>query len=263
MNTTQEKETQKEAQRLIQKGDVVSVPFGKGFLAGVVVDVDNTHIKINNYRQDDVKIPNNELVYKFFPGQRYDIREFERIDESTADKLSVRAKLDKFLSKTEVGSFENFVKNHKGDLVQLLKGELTNSLFNGSSIVTNKEGEKELKNWACKFQLYRGINGSLKLNTTWKQDIPIEEVYGVNLTADEIHKMKEKNQSVVLERTRKDGVPFKVFCKYDRDLNTFVTSQYSEKIEEKMKIAYNKKENLDKEQTKTEQVSPKKKGVGM
>jgi len=202
------------------------------------------------------------LVYKFFPGQKYDLREFERVDESTLDKLSVREKLNKFLSKTDVGSFENLVKNHKGDLVQLLKGDLTNSLFNGSSIVTNKEGEKELKNWACKFQLYRGTDGNLKLNTTWKQDLPQEQVYGVALTADEISKMVDKKQSVVLERTRKDGVTFKAFCKYDKDLNTFVTSQYSEKIEEKMKVAYSKRENLGKTE-KVEQSPAKKKGRGL
>jgi len=259
MNTTQEREVEK----AIQKGDVVSVPFGKSFLTGAVIDIDDKHIKIDNYKQEEVKIPNNELVYKFFPGQKYDLREFERVDESTPDKLSVRAKLNKFLSKTEVGSFENLVKNHKGDLVQLLKGDLTNSMFNGSSIVVNKDGEKELKNWACKFQLYRGTDGNLKLNTNWKQEQPQKQVYGVDLTPEEISKMVDKKQSIVLERTRKDGLAFKVFCKFDKDLNTFVTSQYSQRIEEKMKVAYSKRERLDTGQTKTEKVTSKKKGVGI
>lgn len=240
--------TQKKYSKVIEKGDVVSVPFGGKILCGVVTNVAPDKLTINNYTTDNILVPNNNLVYKFFPGQKYDLREFERVDENTTEKLSLKEKLNKFFSKTTVGSYDSFLKNNKGDLVQLLKGQMTNTMFNGSSIVKNEKGEQELKNWSCKFQLFRGPDNFLKLNTAWKQEKLQTKVYGVELTAEQIKNTVEKKQSIVIDRTTGTGVAFKAFCKYDSDLNSFVTSQHDVKIEERMKASYSKKETENQSQ---------------
>ena len=228
----------------IKAGDVVSVPFGAKYLCGIVKDVNPQNITIDNYKSNEILVPNNNKVYKFFPGQKFDIREFEKVDDNSPEKLSLKEKLDKFLSRTEVGSYKNLMANNKGDLVQLLKGQMTNNMFNGQSIITNPEGKQELKNWACKFQLFRGEDGNLKLNTAWKQDQLQTKVYGVELTPEQLKNTMEKNQSVVIERETKGQKPFKAFCKFDKDLNSFVTSQYNEVIAERMKVSYTKREDL-------------------
>lgn len=252
-----------ENEKAIKPGDVVSVPFGSKYLCGIVKAVTNEKITLDNYKNSEIEVPNNNKVYKFFPGQKFDMREFERVDDSTTEKLSLKEKLNKFLSKTDVGSFSNLVANHKGDLIQLLKGQMTNKLFNGQSLVQNPEGKQELKNWACKFQLYRGNDGNLKLNTAWKQEQLQTKVYGVELSPEQLKNTMEKKQSVVIERETKEGIPFKAFCKYDKDLNSFVTSQYDNKIAERMKASYSKKEEQAQSQKEApEQKQTNKKGKG-
>lgn len=249
--------------RTVKVGDVVSVPFGSKFLCGVVKDVKPESITLDNYKSNEIIIPNNNKVYKFFPGQKYDIREFQRVDDGTVEKISLKEKLNKFLSKTEVGSYDSLLAKNKGDLIQLLKGQLTNSIFNGQSVVPNAEGKNELKNWACKFQLYRGGDGNLKLNTIWKQEHLQTKVYGVELTPEQLKNTIENKQSVVINSETKQGIPFKVFCKFDKDLNSFVTSQYNEKVEERMKASYSKKEEQGlSEKTSEKEVPLKKQSKG-
>jgi hypothetical protein len=247
-----ENEQKKEIDRTIKVDDIVSVPFGNKFLIGVVKDISKENITINNYTQNNISIPNNDNVYKFFPGQKFDFREFYKVDGNTPENLSVSERMNKFLSKTTVGSFSEFCSKNKADLVQLLKGNLTNNLYNGNSIITNEKGEKNLQSWACKFQLYRGKDGNLKMNTAWKQEKLQTKVYGVELTPEQLKNTIEKNQSIVIDRQSKEQIPFKAFCKFDKDLNSFVTSQYSEKIEELMKKSYAKKEG----QTHEKSLSP-------
>lgn len=312
-------------EKAIKPGDVVSVPFGSKYMCGIVKSVSTDKLTLDNYKNSEIEVPNNNKVYRFFPGQKFDAREFDKMDVNSPEYLNYKSKaieflkenivseelknkgilivqqntpeeltqklqnflnsnknihpginlsptvfknfnefvekykpttlkerLDKYLSKTDVGSFYNFVANYKSDLIQLLKGQMTHKLFNGQSIVQNPEGKQELKNWSCKFQLYRGNDGNLKLNSAWKQEKLQTKVYGVELTPEQLKNTMEKNQSVVIERETKEGKPFKAFCKYDMDLNSFVTSQYDEKIAERMKASYSKKE----EQAKTQKEAP-------
>jgi hypothetical protein len=245
-----ENEQKKEFDKTIKVDDIVSVPFGNKFLIGVVKDINKDNITINNYTQNNISIPNNDKVYKFFPGQKFDFREFYKVDANTPENLSVSERMNKFLSKTTVGSFSEFCKKNKADLVQLLKGNMTNNVFNGNSIITSEKGEKNLQSWACKFQLYRGKDGNLKMNTAWKQEKLQTKVYGVELTPEQLKNTMEKNQSIVIDRQSKEEIPFKAFCKYDKDLNAFVTSQYSVKVEELMKNSYAKKEGQEQTNSK-------------
>lgn len=228
----------------IEKGDLISVPVGNTYLQGTVDSINEENVILENYANGKVKIPNNDLIYKFFPGQKFDLREFNSIDNSSEQGLSIKDKLDAFLSKTEIGSFNSLVKNHPKQVAQLLAGKLTSNLYNGVSLIQNqKEETKELKPWSAKFQLYRAADKSLKLDVKFQHEKLNVKIYGKELAPEQIALMKEKKQTIVLDLKNKQDQPFKVFAKYDKDLNRFITSPYNKKIEERMKASYSKKED--------------------
>ena len=54
------------------------------------------------------------------------------------------------------------------------------------------------------------------------------------MTKDEADKLVKEGKTLTLDRTTKDGKDYKVFAKFDKDLNRVVTSPYSKKIAERM-----------------------------
>jgi hypothetical protein len=245
-----ENQDNNKSQNEINKGDLLSVPFNNKFLQGICVDITPEFITILNHKEGEVKIQNNEQVYKFFPGQKFDIREFSIPDQNSKDKLSVVQRIDAFLTKTSVGDYKSYAKTQKGksDLLQLLSGKLTHTMFSGKSSKIVEE-TKELKNfeWNAKFQVFRKSNGSLKLDVQFKSEKQDLSIYGVEVTNDEKAKLLDENKTLTFTRTATDkdtGVKteFKCFGRYDKDLNKIVTSPYNEKIEERIKASYERKE---------------------
>ncbi len=233
----------------IGKDDLVSVPFGGRYLQGIVKDIQKDHLIIENYGEGKVKIPNNKLVYKFFPGQKFDLRELNIVDQNSKDKLSLKDRLDSFLSKTEQKGFDALMKNNPKQVGQLLAGKLTSEVYKGSSMVQKPdENFKTMVNWAAKFQLYRAKDQNLKLDIKFQQEKLKLDVYGKDVTNTQLEEMKDKGQTVTLERTTNNGKDFKVFASFDKDLNRIVTRPYSEKIEERIKLSQAKNNKLEKAQ---------------
>lgn len=226
-------------------GNLVSVPFGNSYLQGTVKSIEAEHLLIENYAAGKVKVPKNDLVYKFFPGQKFDIRELNLIDENSDKKLTTKQKLDGILSKTEVKTFDNLVKNHPKQVGQLLAGKLTSKLYNGSSLV-QKEGEdfKTKLDWSAKFQLFRGKDKNLKLDVKFKKENINLKIYGKDLTPDEQKAVLKEGKTITLDRTSKAKKDYKVFAKFDKDLNTIVTSPYSKRVAERIAKSVAKKEDL-------------------
>ena len=209
--------------------------FGSSYLQGTVKDVEKDHLTIENYASGLVKIPNNSFVYKFFPGQKFDLRELNLIDENSKEGMSTKQKLDSFLSKTRSKNFDTLLKNNPKQIGQLLAGRLTSEMFKGSSLVQRpNEDTKTIVNWEAKFQLYRGQDKNLKLDIKFKSQNLDLKVYGKELTKDEADKLVKEGKTLTLDRTTKDGKDYKVFAKFDKDLNRVVTSPYSKKIAERM-----------------------------
>lgn len=242
----------KESRNEIKPGDLLSFPYASKYLQGICLDIKPDTILIDSKREGQIQIPNDKNVYKFFPGQKFDLREFNIPDLNSTEKLSVAQRLSSFLSKTTVGSYENFAKNHKNDLIQILTGKLTHNLYSGNTLVNNEEtGIKEMKNWQAKFQVYRHTNGSLKLYCHFKKEKQDLTAYGVEVTPEEKQKLLEKKQTIVLERSiektidenKKEKTNFKVFARYDNDLNSLVITPYNEEVEKKLKAAYELRES--------------------
>lgn len=235
---------QENNEKKIKEGDLVSVPFGNKFLQGTVESINKESLVINNYSNGKVQIPNNDMVYKFFPGQKFDLRELNSIDTSSEMGTSIRQKLDAFLSKTSVGNFDSLMKNYPKQVGQLLAGKLTSQMFKGASLVTEENSEvKTKKEWAAKFQLYRGRDKNLKLDVKFQRPNLDLKVYGEPVNENEKKALIENKNTIVLDRKSKGGQDFKVFAKYDKDLNSIITFPYSSKIEERIKKAQDKKKD--------------------
>jgi hypothetical protein len=247
-----------ESSNVLEIGNLVSVPFGSSYLQGTVKSIDDNHLTIENYASGIVKVPNNDLVYKFFPGQKFDIRELNVIDENSKDKLSVKDKLNVFLGKTQYKSFDNLLKNHPKQVGQLLAGKMTSEVYNGASLI-QKSGEnfKTMVNWSAKFQLVRGKDRNLKLQNQFKsQKFNLkEQVYGKPLSKDEIEATVKQGKTVTIDRVSNEGKPFKRFAKFDKDLNRIVTTPYSKKIAER--ITNSQAKSSKQTQTKSKTITKK------
>lgn len=263
--------------------NIVSVPFGDKFLQGKVVEVGENHLKIDNYAKGVITIPKDKNVIKFFPGQKFDLRELQSDTIRNGQKTSIKESLNRFLKGTKIGNVDNLIKNseHKRDLMALLSGKLS-SLIKSQTIVEVKAkdeegnyirdekgnlkgtGESELKEWAAKFYITRNKEGDLKLNTEFQRQHLDNNVYGIPLTEEQqkqlqmVVKDTDKNgneytfsPTIEGEGRRNDGERFKVFIKLDKELNKYITFPYDEKIAEKLQA---KNERLG--------VIPKKEEIG-
>lgn len=246
--------------------NIVSVPFGDKFLQGKVVEVGDNTLKIDNYTKGIITIPKDGNVIKFFPGQKFDLRELLSDTIRTGQKTSIKESLNKFLKGTKIGNVDNLIKNseHKKDLMALLSGKLS-SLIKSQSVVEIKAkdekgnyirdekgnlkgtGESELKEWAAKFYITRNKEGDLKLNTEFQRQHLDNNVYGQPLTEEQQKQLKmevkdkDKNgkeytfsPTIEGEGMRKDGEKFKVFIKLDKELNKYITFPYDEEVAKKL-----------------------------
>ena len=231
----------------LELDNLISVPVGSRFVKGIVKEIKPDLLKIESIENGNINIPNNKLVYKMFPGQRYDLRELNSVDPKSEDNLTIKEKLDKLLSKTKIGSFD---KLEKGEKVALLTGKMTNKLYEGQSLVLDKKtGEKNLKNFAFKFKLSKDSNGVLKIDPKFKREKLSLNVYGEDLTEEQASKAIDKKETLILDRESKSGLKFKTFARFDKDLNTFVTIPYDTKVEKRILASQKKKENLAKKPT--------------
>ena len=241
------KEEVKETKSRYNVGDIVSVPFNGSFLKGAITDVKEKELTINNYVQGEINIPRNREVQKFFKGQKFDSRELN----SEGGKA-----VNTFLMNTKFKNLDTLLSSRDKEAVhfkmQLLSGRLS-PILSYKKLTENETGQKSLKDLAVKIKLYEGKDG-LKFAANFKNEekkVPTK-AFGVELSKDQINKMVENKQSVVFESTTKTGKPFKIFLNYDKELNNFIPAPYSKFIEEKMKKAYEKKEQQTQKETKVE-----------
>lgn len=231
---------------------IISVPFQGGFIKGVVLEENKDTVVIQNYNNPmPLAIPNNDKIYRMQPGQKFDLRELSVIQK---DGLSIAQKIDSFLRKTpkyKEGGFGQFMKENRKDFANLLYGKLTSDLIKGETFVENEikreNGEtlkvQEMKVWEAKFGIKNGING-LKMDIQFKQpnlimgigkehNFPNEQI-----SQEQVDKMMNQGQSAPYTFKTKTGEDYKVFVKFDKDLNKFITTPYSEKVQELMQKKY-------------------------
>lgn len=224
--------TNKDISKEIQKGDLVSVPIGPNYVKGVVENVNKDTIQIDSIGSGKIDVANNKQVYKMFPGQRFDIRELNKVDTSNENGMTVVQKIDQLMAKTSVGNFKNM---SNGDKVALLTGKMTNTAYDSQSLVENKQtGRQEIKDYTFKLKLNKGKDGNLKLEPSFKRQNLDLNVYGETLTKDEADRAIKKNETLILNRTSKGGIKFKTFARFDKDLNRIVAIPHDNKIEERI-----------------------------
>lgn len=227
---------------------IVSVPFQGNFIKGVVLEENKDTVLIQNYNNPmPLAIPNNDKIYRMQPGQKFDLRELSVIQK---DGMSIAQKIDSFLRKCpkyKEGGFGQFMKENRKDFANLLYGKLTSDLIKGETFVENEikreNGEtlkvQEMKVWEAKFGLKNGING-LKMDIQFKQPnlimgIGKEHTFpNEQISQEQVNQMMNEKRSVPYVFKTKTGEDYKVFVKFDKELNKFVTSPYSEKVHELM-----------------------------
>lgn len=244
MSTRQKVESLEEKQRNKPKvGDLISVPFQGKYIKGIVEKENEKSIQIKNHENGLVNLPNNEQIVKMFPGQKYDFRELLVKNKNGKTPLD---KLNAILSKTPVGNYKNL---QKGDRVQLLTGGMTRNPIKVNALIKdeNNPEQQNLISFNIKLQLTRNASKGLDVVSHKELKKPNIKVYGVDLTADEQLRAKDKGQTITIERTTKpkDGLEprsYKSFVMFDKDLNNYVTKPHSEIIETRIKKALAKKE---------------------
>lgn len=253
MSTRQKVESLEEKQRNKPKvGDLISVPFQGKYIKGIVEKENEKSIQIKNHENGLVNLPNNEQIVKMFPGQKYDFRELLVKNKNGKTPLD---KLNAILSKTPVGNYKNL---QKGDRVQLLTGGMTRNPIKVNALIKdeNNPEQQNLISFNIKLQLTRNASKGLDVVSHKELKKPNIKVYGVDLTADEQLRAKDKGQTITIERTTKpkDGLeprPYKSFVMFDKDLNNYVTKPHSEIIETRIKKALAKKEQKKETPKKT------------
>lgn len=236
----------------IENQVIVSVPFQGGFIKGVVLEENKDTVLIQNYNNPmPLAIPNNDKIYRMQPGQKFDLRELYIVQK---DGVSMAQKIDSFLKKCpkyKEGGFGQFMKENKKDFANLLYGKLTTNLVQGETFVENEikreNGEtlkvQEMKVWEAKFGIKNGING-LKMDIQFKQPnliigIGKEHTFpNEQISQEQVDKMMNQGQSVPYTFKTKAGEDYRVFVKFDKELNKFVTTPYSEKVHELMQKKY-------------------------
>ena len=237
----------------IENQVIVSVPFQGGFIKGVVLEENKDTILIQNYNNSlPISIPNNDKVYRMQPGQKFDLREFTQ--QIGKDGQTMWQKIDDFLKKSpqyKAGGFNQYIKENPKELANLLYGKLTAGLVKGETLVIKEHkkenGEtlkvQEISNWEAKFGVKNGVNG-LKMDIQFKQP---ELIIGIGkehpfpneqVSQEQVNQMMNENRSVPYVFKTKTGEDYKVFVKFDKDLNKFVTTPYSEKVHELMNKKY-------------------------
>ena len=232
----------------IESQVIVSVPFQGGFIKGVVLEENKDTVLIQNYNNPmPLAIPNNDKIYRMQPGQKFDLRELSVIQK---DGVSIAQKIDSFLRKCpkyKEGGFGQFMKENKKDFANLLYGKLTTNLVQGETLVENEikreNGEtlkvQQMKVWEAKFGIKNGING-LKMDIQFKQPnliigIGKEHTFpNEQISQEQVNQMMNEKRSVPYVFKTKTGEDYKVFVKFDKELNKFVTTPYSEKVHELM-----------------------------
>ena len=186
------------------------------------------------------------------PGQKFDLREFTQ--QVRKDGLTMWQKIDDFLRKCpqyKAGGFNQYIKENPKELANLLYGKLTAGLVKGETLVVKEHikenGEtlkvQEMNSWEAKFGVKNGVNG-LKIDIQFKQP---ELIIGIGkehpfpneqVSQEQVNQMMNENRSVPYVFKTKTGEDYKVFVKFDKDLNKFVTTPYSEKVHELMNKKY-------------------------
>lgn len=245
--------------RVNEKGEpienqvIVSVPFQGGFIKGVVLEENKDTILIQNHNKSlPLSIPNNDKVYRMQPGQKFDLREFTQ--QIGKDGKTMWQKIDDFLKKSpqyRAGGFNQYIKENPKELANLLYGKLTAGLVKGETLVIKEHkkenGEtlkvQEISSWEAKFGVKNGVSG-LKMDIQFKQP---ELIIGIGkehpfpneqVSQEQVNQMMNENRSVPYVFKTKTGEDYKVFVKFDKDLNKFVTTPYSEKVHELMNKKY-------------------------
>lgn len=148
-----------------------------------------------------------DQIYQFFPGQKYDRSEIET------------------LFKVEPAGIK-FSNLDKSDITKLMKGELTNTLFNGYTV---KDGEKLEYSFKMRPE-YSKTQGKLTLKPYWKnkfEEMPLA-AFGANLTKEQIREASE-GKSIIVEGLSKEQKPFTIKAHYDKELNSFIADKFVNK----------------------------------
>lgn len=214
-NTQQQQDHDKQISEL-QIGMLGSAIIDNSHFKGTISKIDGDTITLQNLKGETFNAPRDK-IYQFFSGQKYDFEEIKNL----------------FFKK--MGGLE-FKDITKPDMIRLMRGEMTNSLFTG---VSNKEGQ-EAKEYQFKVRPeYNSETKQLELQPYFKKGYELSEktkVFGVELTADQVSELKE-GKSITLERTSKTGADYSAKFHYDADLNDVIFDKFvnSESMEKKVK----------------------------
>lgn len=237
--------------KIKKEGDLISVPFGSNFLKGVIKSIDESTITIDNYTKGEVKIPNNDLAVKMFPGQKFDFRELNlKSKDQNGNLVSIKDTMDNFLAKTSIGSFNNLPKT---DQLGLLSGRMLSQPLQGQSLLKDDKGVTSLKNWEAKFQIYKSY-GKLKMNVQFKQEKLSLNILGKPLTKIQEKALLTDGKTIALDRERLDKKTgeiksYKVHASFDKSLNRILTVPFNKTLDVKLKADLKAGKTTKKSQT--------------
>ncbi|PWN59963.1 hypothetical protein [Chryseobacterium oncorhynchi] len=210
----------------IEVGKLASVSRPDFFFKGKIKEFDSGSATIVNLNGEAEKFAKKD-IYLFFPGQKYDRREIEDLFTNAPGKL-------------------DFSQMSKEDLTKLMRGELTTSIFNGTSYKDNVEKEYQFK---IRTE-FNSEHRKLELKPYFKHDQQIDwsqkTVFGKNLSDEQIDKLVD-GKSIVLN-VEKEEKNYSVKVHYDSDINQVVFDNFVNKTEKASKNKLEFKDNFEYEE---------------
>lgn len=241
----------------IEVGNIVSFGYNNNtaFLKGQAIDVTDTHVTIENYQAGKVKVLNNKDLMKFYPGQKFDLRELD-VPDPNNHGMTVKQNLNKLLKNTSIKNFDQLFKQYPKEVGKLLRGDVT-MLIEGTSLMkVNKEDEvKQLKSFGVKFAISKGRDSNLKLNPLFRMDTPTTTIKNKKLSEEEAEALLFDGKTVILDRPIGYDKERKFRAYFDTDLNRVVALPVSKTVAERIIKSQSKKEEIT---SKTKQAPVKK-----
>lgn len=185
------------------------------FKKGKIETISDDSITIKDLN-GNLATTSKENIYQFYHGQKYAIQEINEL-------------FDKYKP-----SGLEFKDIHKEDITRLLRGEMTNTMYDGVS--KPKEGE-EAKEYSFKIRPeYNSEKKEIKLEHHFKNNFELDwsrPYRGEVLTQEQVAAFQE-GKSVTLERISESGKDYSAKFHYDKDLNNIIFDTFVSNIQEQM-----------------------------
>lgn len=229
--TIMDKEQNQEKQeRELKVGNLASVKTDDGLFKGNIEAINGNDVTLKNLEGKTFHTTKDD-VYMFFPGQKYDISEIKPLFEKKPGGVE----------------FNNLSKE---DVSQLLRGNMTKTMFTG---VSQKEGKAGQEYSFKQRPEFNSETKQLELKPHFKNDRLILDdqlkVFGQQITPEQLKSLEEGKAIVVERSSTQTGKDYSAKFHYDTDLNdvifdkfvdasTVLKQEKAEKIQPQDKVGY-------------------------